>query len=220
MILCNYQKIHTKHLHPSRIYVASPTRKIGSKWDLLNSKDVTIVNKALLKLLNKKYKNRIYDVNYKTVYNYNIEYEEKPDINLLERIMKEQEQIIKNYGKDIADNVLIIYDDCAALKRFFNSEVFVEMLFNSRHYKISTIITSQSYFKIPKPIRENASGLLLFNTGNKKELKLIYEENNGDLSDDEFLQMFKDVCVDYNFLYINYQNDSKHRYENCFEEFI
>ena len=47
-----------------------------------------------------------------------------------------------------------------------------------------------------------------------------YEENNGDLSDDEFLQMFKDVCVDYNFLYINYQNDSKHRYENCFEEFI
>jgi len=121
-------------------------------------------------LLNNKHKNRIYDVNYKTNFNYNnnIKYFERPDINLLQKIMEDQNHIIENYGKDIADNVLIIYDDCVALKKFFNSEEFVEMLFNSRHYKISTIITSQSYFKIPKPIRENASGLLLLKLEIKK----------------------------------------------------
>ena len=95
-------------------------------------------------------------------------------------------------------------------------------MFNSRHYKVSIIITTQNYFSIPKPLRLNTSIFVLYFTANEKELKSIYEENNSNKTFKQFNEMFKRVCNsrDFNFLSINYQNNEKFRYGECFERFI
>ena len=126
--------------------------------------------------------------------------------------------IIKKYGKKIADNILLVFDDCISVKKFFTSEVILKMLLNSRHYKVSIIITSQAYKLLPKSLRLNMSLLVLFYTANKKELEQIYDENSSSLGFKQFERIYNDICEkDYGFLVVNYQQKAKHRLQNGFE---
>jgi len=64
---------------------------------------------------------------------------------------------------------------------------------NSRHKNLSFIIISQSYFQILKTVRLNITCWILFHTGNRKELDLIYEENNCGYSAKEFEKIFYNI---------------------------
>lgn len=117
---------------------------------------------------------------------------------------------------------MLVYDDCISSKNFFNSEAVQQLLFNSRHYKISIIITSQNYKSLPKPLRLNNSILCSFYTANKDELKNIYDENSSELGFKTFLEIYNKVCSSkpFNFLTINYQNTIEYRLQSAFEEFV
>ena len=126
----------------------------------------------------------------------------------------------KQFINNMSDNILMICDDLAADK-FFTTESVGKFVFNSRHRKVSLIITTQSYKCISKKIRLNNSQLVLFETGNEKELKDIYEENCCKLNFNEFMELYK-YCTDipFGFIVVNYQNLKNFRFQMMFQSFF
>ena len=110
----------------NQIHIISPTNKLDAKFNILKTTDgILKPNKELLKLFKNKMKNQIASpINeapeYQTVLT-DEDFYEKVSIDLLKQIITEQKMIIENYGKPVADNILLVYDDCASAKKFWNS---------------------------------------------------------------------------------------------------
>ena len=146
---------------------------------------------------------------------------EEVDIKLLKELISEQKQIISTFGKSIADSILLIYDDCASETKFWKSQAVQKLIFNSRHFKISMLITSQNYKSLPKSLRLNMSQVVLFSTSNEAELKAIYDENSSSLGFKEWLKIYREITdKPFNCLVINYQNKKEYKLQDAFEEFI
>jgi len=138
----------------------------------------------------------------------------------LSNIIKEQNVVIKKYGKKYANNVLMILDDCLG-NDIVKSRIFKQLNVKLRHYKISIIFVSQALFEIPKTVRLNNSCIFLFETNNTKEIQNYYFENNGSLSFNDWIELYKHATEEpYSFFQINYMNDKKHRFLKNMEEFI
>lgn len=78
--------------------------------------------------------------------------------------------------KDTDDKILLIIDDCVTDLK--SPEYVLKLIYNRRHLAggISIIITSQVYNKINLAIRKAANTLILFSTGNKKEIASVYQD--------------------------------------------
>ena len=78
--------------------------------------------------------------------------------------------------KDTDDKVLIIIDDCVTDLK--SPDYLLKLIYNRRHLAggISIIITSQVYNKIALSIRKASNTLVLFATGNKKEIASVYQD--------------------------------------------
>ena len=209
----------------NQVIIYSPTAKLDAKLDILKTTDGIISqNVKLLKLLGKLKKNEILSNPDISKLNKeesvtsltNSDFKEEIDFEYLDEMIKEQKYVIENYGKTFADKILLVFDDSISSKTFATRH-FQQIVFNSRHLNISMIIVSQSYYSLQKSIRNNNSHLILFETGNVKELKTIYEENNNGLTFNEFLELYNEsISVPFGFLTINYQNDKKSRFQNQF----
>jgi hypothetical protein len=211
----------------NQIHIISPTNRLDEKWNILRQSKVLTPNFKLLKEYQNT--NRVSIVDYGTNQNpeYNLEltnnnFTEEVSIELIKGIIAEQKMVIEKFGKSYADRVLMLFDDTASNKKFWNSQAVQQLMFNSRHYKVSLIITTQAFHSIPKSLRLNMSMLIVYYTANATELKSIYEENSSNLNFNQFKRMFDYVCNDrpFNFLTINYQNSQEYRYSYCFEKFI
>lgn len=94
----------------------------------------------------------------------------EPDEKHLDRIMDYQRQQLKK--KDVK-NLLLILDDCAFDRSFFNTKSFRQLAFNGRHLKITVILTLQYAISIPPGIRVQVDLVLQLNErllGNRKTL--------------------------------------------------
>jgi hypothetical protein len=214
----------------NKIYWISPTAKLDAKLDILRYTEILTPNKLLIKLLKKLKKQK------KNTHPFGDENDiseddiekcltdenfiDEPDPQFLTELITGNKQLIEQFGKKFSDKILVIFDDCISSK-IFKSTAFNKFLLNSRHYNISTFIISQTYYLLPKTIRNNSSLIILFETGNTKELQQIYEENNCGLSWNDFYQMYKQVMEKpYNFICFNYQNMRKYRLQEGFQHFI
>lgn len=209
-----------------QVYVCSPTSKIDEKWDLVRNQTITIPNKPLINLMKKIHKKKqkllqMPDDDIDTDENpLPVEFIEDIDMKFLSDLMYENKFIIENYGKKFANQILVIFDDCIKSK-IFNSKAFMDLIFKSRHFCLSFIIISQDYFSEPKALRNNNTWVCLWDSGNKKEIQKMYEENNNGLSWDEFWKVWNYIMdEDYAFLNINYNNSKKNRLWNSFKECI
>ena len=217
----------------NRCYYFSPTASLDSKTEYLKSNDFLKENTPLLNLIKKEMKRKNSyghflsgsgkECDIEFGYNNsmtNDDFKQEIDLDFLTEIMDEQKYIIEKYGKKYCDKILLIFDDFASSK-ILKSSYFRKLIFNSRHYNISTIITSQSYFQIEKSIRLNASLVLLYETGNLKEIKLMYEENNCSIPFEKWLSIYNEVISKpYQFLTINYQQPKKYRMMQNLDLFI
>jgi hypothetical protein len=210
----------------NKVYFVSKTCKLDAKLNVLKEKDITIPNYKLIKLLRslkkkKQIMSSIDDIPEDLTRNMDEDdFIEDITPEFLEQIIQEQKYIIKNFGKQFADRILIVLDDSISDKTL-NTSFFKNMVFNSRHLNISMIIVSQSYYCLQKSVRNNNSHLILYETGNISELKDIYSENAGKHSFNTFLKMYRE-CVDepFGFIVINYQNPMKYRFQNQFKQFL
>lgn len=89
---------------------------------------------------------------------------------ILSEIIKEQ----KETPEDDRENVLIILDDCIDYLK--KSKVLANLGTKNRHYRISLIITTQSFRAVNQVLRKNVTCHLFYKMYNKKELDAINEE--------------------------------------------
>jgi hypothetical protein len=127
---------------------------------------------------------------------------------ILNEIVKEQ----KETPEDDRENVLIILDDCIDYLK--KSKVLANLATKNRHYKISLVITTQSFRSVASTLRKNATCHLIYKIYNKKELEAITEEIG--LNFDNFIKHYEKATEKpYSFLYANCrQMELYERFEN------
>lgn len=81
---------------------------------------------------------------------------------------------------------LIIIDDCSnqqELHEHGRKGIFDELCNNGRHYNISIIVVTQNIKSISPSLRENAEGLMIFQSLNKPEIDTFLNERNTENGD-------------------------------------
>jgi hypothetical protein len=128
------------------------------------------------------------------------------------------DRIEEQFKKDVADgkkpkHTLLVLDDCAfsgALKATLNG-VLSKIACNGRHILISMIVTAQKYTSVSTVLRENASGIICFESSNK-QIDLLYEDHSN-MSRKAFDDLFRQATKEkHSFLVINYSNDADRRF--------
>lgn len=137
------------------------------------------------------------------------------DENIIEALYDniEEEYLEKERDGEKAPNVLFIFDDMSFGGNIHNSAI--EKLFcNGRHLNISTIVSAQKYTQLPSVARENATGMVLFNSTDK-QLELMSDDNNYFENRKDFKKLFRNLTKEkHAFLVVNYSNDFDKMYMN------
>ena len=118
--------------------------------------------------------------------------------------------------------ILIICDDCISERVFIKSNILSRLATAGRHSLISTIICSQSYTKVPRVIRLQCQGLIVFPSSND-EIELLCEDLcPPGVSKKEFLDIIKFATDErYSFLFVNHHSSNpKDKFRKRFAEII
>lgn len=147
----------------------------------------------------------------------------------LQTLLDEQQDVIRlleahGKTKHLADRILFVFDDLVGSSLFTQKRQDVFRGFNTRHrhYSASLLIVSQAYKEIPKTVRTQFSGLILFRIPNQKEISVIYEENPVDLDQNAWLKLYHRATGEtFSFMFINYQTtDPLKKVMKNFDEFL
>ena len=99
--------------------------------------------------------------------------------------------------------MLIVFDDMItdmeSNKKL--SPIVTELFLRQRKLNISLVFLLQSYFKVPKTIRLNATHYFIMKTPNKRELQQIASSHSSDIGFKDFMKLHKDYTEElYSFL--------------------
>lgn len=83
---------------------------------------------------------------------------------------------VKGAAEEDQNNLIIIDDMTADLKNHENLKLFMMLINNRRHLRLSIWILVQSYIAIPLNLRKTISHLVMFKPANKKEYISLFEE--------------------------------------------
>ena len=113
---------------------------------------------------------------------------------------------IDNYNLNKENKKLLVFDDVIAdmiNKKKLNSKV-TELFFRCRKLNISLVFISQSYFKVPKDVRNNSTHYFIMKISNKRELMQIATNHSSDINTKDFIEIYR-KCTDksYSFLVID-----------------
>ena len=107
---------------------------------------------------------------------------------------------------------LIVFDDLILDKKLLTR--IGEYYIRSRKYNVSCAFLSQSFYAIPKMIRQQCNYLVLKKLGSDKDIKMIIREFSLNMPIDRLMEMYKACTKEKtNFLMIDLQNDTyKYRF--------
>ena len=117
---------------------------------------------------------------------------------ILESIVQVQKERLQ--AKEKSDTLLIL-DDCLGLLGQHNS-YFSTLCSKYRHFRLSIIVTTQSFKSIPNITRYNSTAYILMRTFNKKQYIAMEEELEGSFPD--FSRIYDAATSQrYSFLYLD-----------------
>lgn len=243
--ICNLLMFYKNYFH--NIIVFSPTVASDEKWDYIKTQPLLAQNTPLQKFVRQESANCKFDqivqpakrqsefnglVNpYQADFTgiipedaFHDDYNE----DVLRSLMGEQMAIIKllkkhGQSKHLANRILIIFDDLVGSNLFTSrkQDFFKGLNTRHRHYSLSILMVSQGYKEIPKTIRTNWSGLIVFEIPNEKELEVIYEEFPMSLKRDKWQEAYEYATMgDHDFLFLNYQKEKSLRLMKNFKEIL
>jgi len=93
---------------------------------------------------------------------------------------------LDDFDKDT--NHLVVWDDLVLSRDLTNVEQYY---IRARKLNVSVIFISQSYFKIPKIIRNNCSYMVLLKLSGNREVNLILSEFGLGITKDQLLDLYK-----------------------------
>ena len=106
------------------------------------------------------------------------------------------------------------------------SPIVTELFLRGGKLNISLVFISQSYFKVPKTIRLNATHHFIMKIPNKRELQQIASNHSSDIDFKDFMILYKDYTrKTYSFLIFNEKDttlssDNPLRFRKNFSEKI
>lgn len=127
--------------------------------------------------------------------------------NDLNQLIQSRKAMIEEKGIEWTSKnsrVLIILDDIIADTHFLNSPGALKMFALLRHYLCSVVVLTQSYKKIPRSLRLNVNGTIIF-PATQSEVEILLDEiTPAGLKKRDFERLITDATEgQYDFLYIN-----------------
>lgn len=124
----------------------------------------------------------------------------------LNHIFETQDGLIKSTGIAKSPKILCIFDDIQSASKFMNSDSFTKLFIAGRHSNISIIVAIQSWTRLPRVLRLQASNIMLFPSSNSEVELLADEYTPPGFSKREFMSLVMHATREpYNFLHINNQ---------------
>ena len=121
---------------------------------------------------------------------------------------------IDNYNPDKENKILIVFDDTIAfmIKNKELNSVVTELFIRGRKLNISLTFITQSYFTVPKDVRNNSTHFFIMKIPNKRELQQIAINHSSDINTGDFIEIYR-KCADkpYSFLVIDTTLPSNNR---------
>ena len=142
----------------------------------------------------------------------------------LDNLIESRKELIDKKGIEwVVKNsrVLIILDDVIADRSFLNSPEALKMFALLRHYQVAIIVLMQSYNKLPRALRINANGTIVFPSTQSEIEVLLDEITPAGLQKKEFKKVI-DYCTEgrYDFLYINSHAEPNKRIRKNLDQII
>ena len=110
---------------------------------------------------------------------------------------------IDHYNPDKENKILIVFDDMIAdmINNKKLNSIATELFIRGRKLNISLVFITQSYFKVPKDVRNNSTHFFIMKIPNKRELHHIAINHSSDINTKDFINVYK-KCTDqpYSFL--------------------
>lgn len=135
---------------------------------------------------------------------------EKKEIRLLDEYNFQPPNVaFENFDYKLKPpNSLILIDDSVGSSIFREGRSpLINFFIKARHYKTNVILLSQYFKAVPKKIRSNMTGYILFKTFDKTQLNSVYEEINSFLSYEDFLNLVEENTREkHSFIYIDLKN--------------
>lgn len=126
-------------------------------------------------------------------------------------------------GKPYKPVISIFFDDCQGSDLFKPTSKLSNMVIKHRHLGqtkdgslgCTLIFACQNYTSnssgLPKSIRGNLTHMLVFRNKNMKELQLIAEEASGEVSVEQFFEIYERAMTDqYSFLFVDFAKKKPH----------
>ena len=110
---------------------------------------------------------------------------------------------LEDYNPTNKIEVLIVFDNMIAdMESNKNlSPIVTELFLRGRKLNVLLVFVSQSYFKVPKAVRLNATHDFIYETPNKRELEQIVSNHSSDIDFKDFMKLYKDYTKEpYSFL--------------------
>ena len=100
---------------------------------------------------------------------------------------------INNYNPNKENKILIVFDDMIAdmINNKKKYSIVTELFIRCRKLNISLVIISQSYFKVPKDVRNNSTHFFIMKISNKRELQQIAINHSSDINTKDFIKIYK-----------------------------
>ena len=110
---------------------------------------------------------------------------------------------IDSYNSDKENKILIVFDDMIAdmINNKKLNSVVTELFISCRKLNISLVFISQSYFKVPKDVRNNSTHFFIMKIPNKRELQQITINHSSDINTRDFINIYK-KCTDKPYLFL------------------
>lgn len=91
--------------------------------------------------------------------------------------------------KQTSPQVLVIFDDAIAESKLINSPEFLKLFIQGRHYNISSMVMTQSYVRVPRSVRLQATHVAMFPSRSSEIDRLYTEHGPRQLNKRDFTEM-------------------------------
>jgi len=145
------------------------------------------------------------------------------------RLNIHEEMVIERMGgvppeKVIKPSHLLVIDDAQGTDMYSHSkkDALTHMIIKHRHIPITIALLAQSWTGIPRTIRLNTTQFAIFKTGDKTQLKQIYDTFANTIPYEEFESLYKEaVAPPHGFLFIDTVPKKEYkRFRSSFNEFL
>jgi hypothetical protein len=140
-------------------------------------------------------------------------------------LLKKQEADVLKHGKRKCKKVLVIYDDTIGDRGVINDPKFLVSFIRGRHFCVSCFVMTQSYTKIPRAVRLQATALSVFPSF-RSEIERLYEEHGPyQLDKKEWFEMVQKAMQktpdeQFPFFFVDSTKPVEDRYRRCLYQCI